>query len=210
MKDWDVLGPSVVLMVSHPLTMAATGYPPSVSSLGMSKEASYEMLTKFSRKSSAPASSPGDVETRPPVGVGEGGGTEVGVGEGAGAEVAAGAGRGVLDPATAPGTGAGVATLDTVLCSEPCLGAGVTLAPGGGNVRRIGVSSACEEPDWLGAQANEPAIKISKMGMSVYFLKGLCLSTLVARWKCSIGWDEIEGMASTLRFDASESVRRSG
>ena len=38
MKNWDV-GSSVVPIVTHPLTVAATGYPPSVNSLGMSKEA---------------------------------------------------------------------------------------------------------------------------------------------------------------------------
>ena len=129
------------------------------------------------------------------VGVGEGFGTGVAVGvtNGSGVAVGVGVGKGMLDAATAPETGVGVAMLDTAMepGARPVIG--VAVGVGDGNVRRTGVSSVSWGPSWLEEQANEPAIKTSRMEIGVYFLKGSCLSALAACWKCSMGADEIEG-----------------
>lgn len=114
------------------------------------------------------------------VGVGEGFGTGVAVGvtSGFGVAVDVGVEKGMLDAATAPETGVGVAMLDTAMEPEACLGIAVAVGVGDGNVRRTGVSSVSWGPSWLEEQANEPAIKTSRMAISVYFLKNLCLSAL--------------------------------
>ena len=115
------------------------------------------------------------------MGVGEGfrKGVAVGVTNGSGVAVGVGVGKGMLDAAMGPETRLGIA---------------VAVAVGDGNVRRTGESSACWGPSWLDEHANEPAIKTSRMEISVYFLKALCLSAVGACWKCSIGSDEIEGL----------------
>ena len=156
-----------------------------------------------SRYSSTLAPSPGDVETWATVGVGvgEGVGAEVavGVGEGRGMAVAVGVGRGVSDSATAPETGVGVAMLDMALWAGTRLEVVVAVVSWGGNVRRTGVPSACGGPIWLGAQANEPATRTSRIGISVNCLKGLFLSAdaaLVGCWKCSKEKHEFECLVS--------------
>ena len=100
-----------------------------------------------------------------PWGVGEGFGTGVAVG--------IGVGKGMLDAATAPETGVGVAMLETLMLPETRLGIGVAAEVGDGNVRRTGVLLVCWGPSWLNEQANEPAIKTSRMEISVHFLKGV-------------------------------------
>lgn len=71
----------------------------------------------------------------------------------------------MLDGATAPETGVAVAML--VMAMEPEVRLGMAVAVGDGNVRRTEASSVCWGPSWLDAQANEPAIKTSRMEMNV-------------------------------------------
>ncbi len=135
------------------------------------------MLMKSSRKASALASSCADVGTRVAVGVGEGLGTGVAVGvtNGSGVAVGVGVGKGMLDAATAPETGGGVAMLDVAMGSETLLGLAAAVGVKDGNVLRTGVSLVCWGPSWLEEQANEPAINTTKMEISVCCAKGLCL-----------------------------------
>ena len=122
-------------------------------------------------KSSALAPATGDV------GIGEGSGTgvAVGVGEGFGTGVAVGigVGMGMLDAATAPETGVGVTMLEVVMLPETRLWIGVAVEVGDGNVLRTAELLVCWGLSWLNEQATEPAIKTSRMEISVHFLKGV-------------------------------------
>ena len=122
-------------------------------------------------KSSALAPATGDV------GIGEGSGTgvAVGVGEGFGTGVAVGigVGKGMLDAATAPETGVGVTMLEVVMLPESRLWIGVAVEVGDGNVLRTAELLVCRRLSWLNEQATEPAIKTSRMEISVHFLKGV-------------------------------------
>ena len=99
-------------------------------------------------------------------------GVAVGVTNGSGVAVGVGVGKGMLDAATAPETGVGVAMLVMAMEPEARLGIGVAVGVGDGNVRRTGVSLVCWGPSRLDEQANEPAIKTTRMEIKRVFSQG--------------------------------------
>ena len=102
------LVPSTII---QPLALAATGQPRSVNELVNAREASLEMLLKFSMKDWCLSMSSGEtgMEVAAGVGVGIGAAVAVGVGRRPGAAVTAGVGEEMFGTALAPCAGPEVA-----------------------------------------------------------------------------------------------------